>query len=138
MNFLLNFQRQVLACTDKFKDSLGALQVGEAVIRTLKRHFPNIVSHNLPLSDGGDGFIQAIALTSSGSSARRIHINKATVTGPLGVPVESDYGLVTSGNETEFAVIEMAKTSGLELVPVEKRNPNNTTTKGLGELIMVC
>ncbi len=128
---------KVLACTDKFKDSLGAQHVGDVVLRTLSKHFKQIVTHNLPLSDGGDGFIQAISLASSTNNARRMHINQTTVTGPLGLPINSDYGLVTSDTEDPFAVIEMAKTSGLELVPNEKRNPHNTTTKGLGELISV-
>lgn len=30
----------------------------------------------------------------------------------------------------------MATTSGLELVPLQQRNPYKTTTKGLGEAIM--
>jgi hypothetical protein len=54
------------------------------------------------------------------------------VTGPLGEPVSSFYGLMGDG---ATAVIEMAAASGLELVPPEQRDPLRTTSRGTGELI---
>ena len=44
---------------------------------------------------------------------------------------ESSYGEFHG----DSAIIEMAAASGLPMVPVEKRNPLNTTTFGTGELI---
>lgn len=55
------------------------------------------------------------------------------VTGPLGEPVESFFGILGDG---KTAVIEMAAASGLGQVPNEKRNPLLTTTYGVGELII--
>lgn len=60
------------------------------------------------------------------------HIVHVDVTGPLGQQVSAFYGL--SGDE-RTAFIEMAAASGLELVPVNKRNPLITTSWGTGELI---
>src|SRR5207248_3699251 len=52
------------------------------------------------------------------------------VTGPLGDPVDADFGL-----RDGTAVIEMARASGLDLVPAERRAPFRTTTRGTGELM---
>lgn len=58
-----------------------------------------------------------------------------TVTGPIGDPVEAFYGI--TGDE-KTAIIEMASASGLHHVPLDKRNPLITTTKGTGELILAA
>ena len=42
------------------------------------------------------------------------------------------YGII----ENNTAVIEMSAAAGITLVPEEKRNPLNTTTYGVGELII--
>lgn len=55
------------------------------------------------------------------------------MTGPLRESVQAFYG-VSKDKKTAF--IEMAAASGLQHVPVEKRNPLITTTKGTGELIL--
>src|SRR5229473_79442 len=54
------------------------------------------------------------------------------VRGPLGDPVDAEYGLIDGGST---AVIEMAKAAGLALVPKEQRDPRITTTYGVGELL---
>lgn len=53
------------------------------------------------------------------------------VSGPLGETIICRYGLI----DGQTAVIEMAQAAGLPLVPVSKRNPMNTTTRGVGEMI---
>lgn len=55
------------------------------------------------------------------------------MTGPLGEKVRAYYGLLGNG---KTAVIEVAASSGLHLVPFSKRNPMKTTTKGFGELFV--
>ena len=50
----------------------------------------------------------------------------------MGESVEAFYGIINNG---KTAVIEMASASGLPMVPENKRNPLNTTTYGVGELI---
>ena len=80
----------------------------------------------VPMADGGEGTVQSLVDATGGTIISR------TVTGPLGEPVEAFLGL--SGDK-KTAVIEMAAASGLHLVPVEKRNPLITTTRGTGELI---
>ena len=48
-----------------------------------------------------------------------------------GETISCRYGLI----DGQTAVIEMAQAAGLPLVPESKRNPMNTTTRGVGEMI---
>ena len=59
-------------------------------------------------------------------------IEKVNVTGPLGELVEAQYGIIS---ENKMAIIEMSAAAGIILVEEKKRNPLNTTTYGVGELI---
>ena len=80
----------------------------------------------VPVADGGDGTLETLVQGSDGE------IRTSKVTGPLGERIEAQWGAMGDGIT---AVIEMARTSGLALVPVEKRDPRVTTTYGLGEAI---
>ena len=75
----------------------------------------------LPLADGGEGTLDALCPT---PADRRV----ARVTGPLGDPVEAEWGV-----REDTAVVEMARASGLALVPAN--DPVRATTRGTGELI---
>lgn len=79
------------------------------------------------MADGGEGTVQALVDATGGG------IRTATVTGPLGEPVEAFYGVLGDGRT---AVIEMAAASGLPLVPPTRRDPSIATTRGTGELIL--
>jgi glycerate 2-kinase len=60
------------------------------------------------------------------------------VTGPLGEPVEAEWGLLgadSAESDEKTAVIEMAAAAGLPLVPRPQRDPRVTTTYGVGELL---
>jgi len=80
----------------------------------------------VPIADGGDGTVDALVAATQGD--RRT----LRVRGPLGDPVDAEYGLIDGGST---AVIEMAKAAGLALVPKHKRDPRITTTYGVGELL---
>ncbi|MDX2270460.1 MAG: glycerate kinase [Cyanobacteriota bacterium] len=117
--------RQVLICPDAFKGSLSAVAAAEAIANGIKRADPQIMVDCLPLADGGEGTVAA--LLSTGQGERR----QQQVTGPLGDPVLATYGLMG-----KTALLELAQTSGLPLVPPARRDPAITTTQGLGELIL--
>ena len=80
----------------------------------------------VPMADGGEGTVDSLVDATNG---KKITLE---VTGPLGNKVKAYYGLLGDGKS---AVIEMAKASGLEIVPKNRRNPLITTTYGTGELI---
>ena len=78
----------------------------------------------LPLADGGEGTLDTLLAARGGS--RRI----ARVTGPLGDPVDAEWGVLPGG----VAIVEMAQASGLALVH-DHNDPLRASTRGTGELI---
>ncbi|HYV01032.1 MAG TPA: glycerate kinase, partial [Actinomycetota bacterium] len=60
--------------------------------------------------------------------------HRLEVSGPLGDPVEAEFGIVPTRPEP-MGIVEMATASGLGLVPEWRRDPRRTTTRGTGELI---
>src|SRR5690606_26050010 len=96
--------------------------------RGVRRAWPAAQVELLPVADGGEGWVETLVRATSGRLVTR------QVTGPLGEPVEAQYGLFQQDGE-DVAVIEMAAASGLTLVPPDRRDPRVTTTRGTGELI---
>jgi len=81
-----------------------------------------------PISDGGEGLVDCF-LALEGWRSRQCRVQ-----GPMpGMSVEAVYASSTSGHH---AVIEMAASSGLPMVPQDQRNPMLATTRGFGELIL--
>ena len=110
---------------DSFKGSMDSIEAGEAAEKGIRRVFTDAETIVYPLADGGEGTVQALAKGLGG------RLEKVKVTGPLGEPVICEYGIV----EEKTAIIEMAGAAGITLVQPELRNPLNTTTYGVGEVI---
>lgn len=111
---------------DSFKGSMTSFEAGNAVRNGILSACPDAEVIVLPLADGGEGTVDAIAPFVGGVE------RKLTVTGPLGKPVQASYILVP---EEKTAYIEMAKAAGLTLLTEDERDPYVTTTYGVGELI---
>ena len=101
------------------------MEAARAIRKGVLRVYPDAENVLLPVADGGDGTLEALVGT-SGS------FFEAQVTGPLGESVRAQWGVMPDG---KTAVIEMARASGLALVPPERRDPRITTSYGAGELI---
>lgn len=110
---------------DSFKGSMDSIEAGEAAEKGIRRVFTDAEAIVYPLADGGEGTVQALAKGLGGK------LEKVKVTGPLGEPVICEYGIV----EEKTAIIEMAGAAGITLVQPKLRNPLNTTTYGVGEVI---
>ena len=82
-----------------------------------------------PLADGGEGTVDALIYAMDGIR------QSVTVTGPLGIPVSCEYGII---EKSRTAVLEMSGAAGITLVPPESRNPLYTTTYGVGEVMKGC
>lgn len=119
---------RVVIAPDSFKGSLSAAEVAEALAQGVLRAWPAAQVITLPVADGGEGWVETLVQATGGRSITR------RVTGPLGDPVDAQYGLFQQDGQ-EVAVIEMASASGLTLVPPDRRDPRITTTRGTGELI---
>ena len=111
---------------DSFKGSLTSMEAGEAASAGIKRVFPKANTVIRPIADGGEGTVDALTEGLSGEK------QTVRVTGPLGESVEALYGII-NGNT---AVVEMSAAAGITLVSEEQRNPMNTTTYGVGEIII--
>jgi glycerate 2-kinase len=117
---------RVLVCPDKFRGTLTARQAAEAIERGWRRARPDDVVDLAPLADGGEGTLDVLVPIGE-PGARRV---RRRVTGPLGDPVEAEFGL-----RGDTAVVEMARASGLDLVVRERRDPLRATSFGTGELV---
>ena len=117
---------KIVIAPDSYKESLSALEVATHIEQGFKEIFPDAEYCKVPMADGGEGTVQAMAEATQG---RIVHLQ---VTGPLGAPVPGFYALTGDGR---MAMIEMAAASGLALVPPEQRNPLHTTSYGTGELV---
>jgi glycerate 2-kinase len=120
---------RVVIAPDKFKESLTALQVTEAIARGVAAAAPGATVDRVPMADGGEGTVDALVAATGGA------IRETRVTGPLGEPVLARFGLLGDG---VTAAIEMAAASGLVLVPASQRNPMIATTRGTGELLLAA
>lgn len=117
----------IVIAPDSFKGSLSAVQVADAVEKGLLRACPDASIRKVPIADGGEGTVEAMVTSTSGT-IKRCHVH-----GPLGDIVESFWGILGDG---QTAVIEMAAASGLTLVSHDQRNPKITSSYGTGELII--
>eukprot|EP01080_Neovahlkampfia_damariscottae_P006748 gene6748-10913_t len=105
--------------------SISAKKAGESVFLGFPEQM-KIQKKNIPLSDGGEGFLSIM------TEILDLKINKLEVTNLHGKgKFECEYGI-----GKDFIVIEMAKVCGLELIQKnEVKNPLHTTTRGIGEII---
>jgi len=117
---------KIVVAIDSFKGSLSSMEAGNAVKEAVLRLDSDAAVSVKPLADGGEGTVDAL---SSGFNSETVEIS---VNGPLMRPVKAKYCIL---KDTNTAVIEMAAASGLPLIFVNERNPLETTTFGVGELI---
>lgn len=113
----------VLIASDKFKGSLTAAEVGDAVATGLRRARPDIVAISQPVADGGDGTVAAAV-------AAGYQLVPVVAAGPTGHPVASGYA-----RRGETAVVELADVAGLVRLPDGQPAPLSSTSRGAGELI---
>jgi glycerate 2-kinase len=116
----------ILICTDKFRGSLDAAAVGEALKKGLMARLPNEEIVIRALADGGEGTFEVLTAATDGT------IHTTRVWDAAGEWTDARYGYAP---HTRTAFIEMAQASGLAQLPKERRNPMQTHTFGTGQLI---
>jgi glycerate kinase len=114
---------RVVIAPDKFKGSLSADRVAEAVASGLRRVVPAAEVFECPIADGGEGTVAAAVA----AGFRQVPL---TATGPTGEPVKTCYA-----RRGETAVVELAAVSGFGLLPGGRLAPLTATTLGVGEVI---
>jgi glycerate kinase len=111
---------RVVLAPDKFKGSLTAAAVGEALAAGMKDVLPALDVIKLPVADGGDGTVAA-ALS---AGFEEIIVDAV---GPTGEPVQAAYAL-----QGDRAVVELAAVVGLSMLPGGRLDPLGSSTYGLG------
>ena len=118
--------RRVLLAIDSFKGSVSSTQAESAVAEGVRRVWPDAEVSTLPLADGGEGTLDAVAACGG-------EIVTCEVAGPLGERVPAR---MLVDVERESAVIEMAEAAGIGYSPCTESAALAATTYGVGELML--
>ncbi|WP_299575750.1 glycerate kinase [uncultured Leptotrichia sp.] len=118
---------KVVIAPDSFKESMSAKEVCDCAERGILSIFPEWEIVKVPMADGGEGTLESLIDATNGKIYNEETLN------PIGEKIISRYGILGDKN---IAIIEMASTSGIELIPKEKRDPYITTTYGTGQLML--
>ncbi|HMA47453.1 MAG TPA: glycerate kinase, partial [Frankiaceae bacterium] len=118
---------RVVLAPDKWAGTLSAVQAARAMRVGWARAAPADTLVELPVSDGGPGFVDVLSTALGG---RRV---PATVSDPLGRPVPA--AVLVDG---ATAYVESAAAAGLHLLAPPERDPERTTSYGVGELLRVA
>ncbi|MGH2463644.1 MAG: glycerate kinase [Candidatus Limnocylindria bacterium] len=122
---------RVVIAPDSFGGALDSVAAAEAMARGWASARPDDQLMRIPMADGGEGTLAAIA-AAQGEAATR---NGVMVTDPLGRQIEADWLALDDG---KAAFVEMAAASGLARLAFAERTPASArvaTTRGTGRLI---
>ena len=120
---------KILIAPDSFKETLTATDAANAIEEGFLDIFPEANILKLPIADGGEGTVDVLVTATQGKYF------STKVSGPTGEYINAKWGML--GN-SKTAVIEIAEACGLHLVALKKRNPMNTSSFGVGELILAA
>ncbi|WP_026922285.1 glycerate kinase family protein [Glycomyces arizonensis] len=116
---------RILIAPDKFAGTMTAAEAASAIADGWRRARGADTAAELPLADGGPGFIDVLEAAIPTAARRTVD-----ACDPLGRPVKADYL-----REGGTAYVESAATCGLHLLTAAERDPRRTTTYGLGQVI---
>ena len=109
---------------DSFKGCLSSSEAEAAVENAIREAVPDADVVCLPVSDGGEGMLDAF-LSLSGGSRQKAFVHDAMMR-----RVEAEYGIGLDGT----AFIESAASCGLTLIEPELRSPMRATSYGVASL----
>ena len=115
---------KILIAPDSFKESLTAEEVAEAIKRGFQQSIADVECLLYPVGDGGEGTVDAIR------HSLDLEEKWIQVTGPFGQKEAMRYF-----QKSQLALFEVADLVGLGKIPLEKRDPLQIQTCGIGELV---
>ena len=115
---------KIVVAIDSFKGCLTSEEANQAAAEGIMRNCPDAEVIQIPVSDGGEGFMDAFHAATGGE------VVEMAVRDPLMRTIPSRYLL--QGTQ---AVIEIAQASGLTLLSEDERNPMVATSYGTGQLV---
>ena len=117
--------KKIIVAIDSFKGCLTSAEANQAACEGILSKMPDAKVVQVPVSDGGEGFMEAFQTAMGGS------IVEVNVKDPLMRTIVAQYLL-----QGDTAVIEIAIASGLTLLSPEERNPMVATSYGTGQLVV--
>ncbi len=114
---------KVLISPDSFKGSVDARAAAAAIARGVRAICPDAVISELPIADGGEGTLDVLT-----TETDRYSVVSAATDGRR---LDAEYGIVDGR-----AIIEMSRAAGLGTVPKNERDPEKSTTVGVGLMIL--
>ena len=117
--------KKIIVAIDSFKGCLTSAEANQAACEGILDRMPETKVVQVPVSDGGEGWLEAFYAAMGGS------IVEVNVKDPLMRPIVAQYLI-----QGDTAVIEIAKASGLTLLKPEERNPMVATSYGTGQLVV--
>ena len=114
---------KTILAIDSFKGCMSSSEVEDTIAGVLDKN--GVETLCLPMSDGGEGMLQAFTSAMSGT-LEPVYIHDQMMR-----RVDAQYGIMPDGT----AIIEVAQACGLTLVKEEERNPMRSTTYGVGKLL---
>lgn len=124
---MVDLPKNILICPDSFKDSLTSIEICEILTEAFIEQNISITTTSIPLADGGEGTIDV--MQDRGKFQR---ISTSTID-PLGRSIAADY---LWEDDTRTMIIEMAQSSGVELLTPDEQNCLYTSTYGTGLQIL--
>ncbi len=118
---------KILCCPDSFKESLTAAEAAAALADGAHRVLPQAEFREIPMADGGEGFMTSLA---DALGARKIDVPLSNARG------ESAVGTIAVAGDR--AVIEAAEAVGIGMVPAHRRRIREMTSYGVGQLILAA
>ena len=115
---------KIVVAIDSFKGCLTSKEANLAAAEGVRSRCPNAEVVQVPVSDGGEGFMEAFHAAIGGD------LVELMARDPLMRPISAQYLL-----NGQLAVIEIAQASGLTLLTRKERNPMVATSYGTGQLV---
>ncbi|MFR7592913.1 MAG: glycerate kinase [Longibaculum sp.] len=116
---------KIVIAPDSYKESMSAKQACYAIEKGIHQYDSTMETLLCPLADGGEGTLETLV------EARNGTLVYEEVSGVLFDKIKAPIGYIE-----DCAIIECAKVCGLELLNENQKDPYQTTTLGLGELIL--
>ena len=120
-------KKKVVIAIDSFKGCMDSLTAADAVRRGIESSKFEADVEAFALADGGEGTSIALSRALGASEV------SVTVCGPAKRPIKCSYWISRDGNT---AIMEMSACAGITLVDGAEKNPEHTTTYGVGEMIL--
>ena len=118
---------RIIIAPDKFKGTLSAREVAEAIAGGLREILPDAEVDIVPMADGGEGTAEVI------SQAAGAQWVQCKAHDPVGREIYARYGWI---GERAAAVMEMSEAAGMRRLQPNELNPETATTFGVGEMIL--